>query len=262
MMTDKILVDVADAIATITFNNPERRNAVSLDMWEAVEAALARMEDDDAVRVVIITGAGDKAFVSGADISKFESERAEAEAVATYNAATARVYGRLYSFPKPVIAKIKGACVGGGLNLAFACDLRICNQSARFAMPAAKLGLGYGYDSLKRLAHVVGLPNALELAYTAKLFPAEDAFHMGAVNRVVADEELDAFVEDYANRIAANAPLTIRTFKAGAVELRKHESDRDMARLDALVAQCFGSEDYVEGRRAFMEKRKPAFKGR
>jgi len=261
-MTDKILVETADATATITFNNPERRNAVSLEMWEAVEAALARMEDDDAVRVVIITGAGDKAFVSGADISKFESERAEAEAVAAYNATTAKAYDRLYAFPKPVIAKIKGVCVGGGLNLAVACDLRLCNESARFAMPAAKLGLGYGYGSLKRLAHVVGLPNALELAYTAKLFPAEDAFHMGAVNRVVADDELDAFVEDYANRIAANAPLTIRTFKAGAVELRKHESERDTARLDALVAQCFESDDYVEGRRAFMEKRKPAFKGR
>lgn len=261
-MTDKILVEQSEAIATVTFNNPERRNAVSLDMWEAFDAALGKLQDDEAVRVIIITGAGDKAFVSGADISKFESERAQAEAVANYNAATKRAYDRLDNFPKPVIAKIKGVCVGGGLNLAVGCDLRLCNASARFAMPAAKLGLGYGYGSLRRLAHVVGLPNALELAYTAKLFPAEDAFHMGAVNRVIADDELDDFVNDYASRIAGNAPLTIRTFKAGAIELRKHEHERDKARVDAMVEQCFASEDYVEGRRAFMEKRKAEFKGR
>lgn len=260
-MTDKILVDMNGAIATITFNNPDRRNAVSLDMWEAVEEALKRMAVDETVRVLVITGAGDKAFVSGADISKFESERAEASAVARYNEATARVYERLTSFPKPVIARIKGACVGGGMNLAVACDLRLCNESARFAMPAAKLGLGYGYGSLKRLAQVVGLPNALELAYTAKLFSAQDALQMGLVNQVVADDELDAFVQDYTTRIANNAPLTIRTFKASAVELRKHESDRDTSHVDALAAQCFESEDYKEGRRAFMEKRRPDFKG-
>jgi enoyl-CoA hydratase/carnithine racemase len=261
-MTKKILRQVDGGAALITFNNPEKRNAVSLEMWQAVEAALDAYAADEAVRVLILTGASDKAFVSGADISKFESERAAADAIAHYNAQTARVYDKLEAFPKPTIAKIRGYCIGGGLNLAACCDLRIATEDARFAMPAAKLGLGYGYQGVKRLAAVTGLPNALELAFTARQFSAGEALAMGLANRVLPAGELDAYVEDYAQRIAGNAPLTIQTFKAAAIELKKHESARDLDRLKAMVEACFASADYAEGRKAFMEKRKPAFQGR
>jgi enoyl-CoA hydratase/carnithine racemase len=261
-MTKKILRQVDGGAALITFNNPEKRNAVSLEMWQAVEAALDAYAADEAVRVLILTGASDKAFVSGADISKFESERAAADAIAHYNAQTARVYDKLEAFPKPTIAKIRGYCIGGGLNLAACCDLRIATEDARFAMPAAKLGLGYGYQGVKRLATVTGLANALELAFTARQFSAGEALAMGLANRVLPADELDAYVEDYAQRIADNAPLTIQTFKAAAIELKKHESARDLDRLKAMVEACFASADYAEGRKAFMEKRKPAFQGR
>jgi enoyl-CoA hydratase/carnithine racemase len=261
-MTKKILRQVDGGAALITFNNPEKRNAVSLEMWQAVEAALDAYAADEAVRVLILTGASDKAFVSGADISKFESERAAADAIAHYNAQTARVYDKLEAFPKPTIAKIRGYCIGGGLNLAACCDLRIATEDARFAMPAAKLGLGYGYQGVKRLAAVTGLPNALELAFTARQFSAGEAMAMGLANRVLPADELDAYVEDYAQRIADNAPLTIQTFTAAAIELKKHESARDLDRLKAMVEACFASADYAEGRKAFMEKRKPAFQGR
>ena len=261
-MTDQIIARIDGAVAKLIVNNPAKRNAVSLEMWQVIDEALERYADDPAVRLLVISGAGEKAFVSGADISKFESERGDEAAIRLYATVTERVSHRLYGFPKPTIAKISGVCVGGGLNLAVCCDLRLAAAGSRFAMPAAKLGIGYGYTSLQRLAHVVGLPNALELAFTARLFSAEEALSMSLVQRVVDEGELEDLVDDYADRIAANAPLSIATFKAAAVELRKHESERDFARIDAMVAACAASDDYVEGRRAFMAKRPPAFKGR
>ncbi len=260
-MTDKLWTEVRDGVGRIVFDNPERRNAVSLEMWEACEAALDRFAADDEVRVVVVAGAGEKAFVSGADISKFESERAGAEAVAHYNATTARAYGKLHGFAKPTIAEITGVCVGGGVALAVCCDLRICGEGSRFAIPAAKLGLGYGYAGLRRLVHLVGPAFAKELFFTARMFSAEEAQQMGLVNRVLPDAEVAAYVEGYAQAIALNAPLTVTSVKRIVDEVGKDPADRDLDACQALVDRCFASRDYAEGRRAFMEKRKPQFTG-
>jgi enoyl-CoA hydratase len=257
----KVIARTDGAVGMIVFDNPERRNAVSLEMWRAVEAALAGFAADPAVRVVVLAGAGDKAFVSGADISKFESERASDEAVAEYNRVTERTYTTLHDFPKPTIAKIRGACVGGGVNLAVCCDLRLAGDGARFAIPAARLGIGYGYGNVARLAGVIGAANAMAMLYTGRSFDAGDALGMGLVNRVLAEDRLDDAVDEYTTQIAENAPLTVALVKAVVVELRKDPAERDLAKLGRMVDACAASRDYVEGRRAFMEKRKPSFTG-
>jgi enoyl-CoA hydratase len=260
--TDKLLSRKEGGVGIVTFNNPQRHNAVSLEMWEATKHALDAFAADDAVRVVVLTGAGDKAFVSGADISKFESERASQEAIARYNETVDRANTAVYGYPKPTIAMIRGYCVGGGLGLAVCCDLRICSDDSRFAVPAAKLGLGYPYAGLKKLVDVVGPSFAKEIFYTARQFDAEEARVMGLVNRVVRADELHAYVQKYADAIGENAPLTIAAAKFTIGEVVKDESKRDLARCTAMVKQCFDSADYTEGRRAFMEKRKPAFQGK
>jgi enoyl-CoA hydratase len=260
-MTEKILTDQSGDIARIIFNQPEKRNAVSLEMWEAAEAAVDRFRDDPSVRILILSGAGGKAFVSGADVSKFESERASEEAVAHYNATTKRVYDMVESFPKPTIAQIDGFCVGGGVALALCCDLRICGTSSQFAIPAAKLGLGYGFSGLKRLVDVVGPSFAKEIFFTARRFDAEEARVMGLVNRVVADDKVFETAENTARTIAENAPMTLASVKYIVGQTLVTESTRDLQECDARVKACFGSQDYVEGRRAFLEKRKPQFVG-
>ncbi|MEM5544841.1 enoyl-CoA hydratase [Sulfitobacter sp. AS92] len=258
-MTDKIITEKSGDIARIIFNQPEKRNAVSLEMWEAVEAAVTRFEADDSVRILILSGAGGKAFVSGADISKFESERASEEAVAHYNATTKRVYDMVEAFPKPTIAQIDGFCVGGGVALSLSCDMRICGQGSQFAIPAAKLGLGYGFPGINRLVNLVGPSFAKEIFFTARRFDAEEARVMGLVNRVVPDDEVATTAEETARMIAANAPMTVESVKYIAGETLKDESVRDLAECERRVKACFDSQDYVEGRRAFLEKRKPKF---
>ena len=260
-MTDKIITQQHGEIARIIFNQPEKRNAVSLEMWEAVEAAATRFAADPGVRILILSGAGGKAFVSGADISKFESERASEEAVAHYNATTKRVYDLIEAFPKPTIAQIDGFCVGGGVALALSCDIRICGTGSQFAIPAAKLGLGYGYDGIKRLVNIVGPSFAKEIFFTARRFDAEEARIMGLVNRVVEDGKVAEAAEAMAATIAANAPMTVGSVKFIVGETVKDESARDLAECDRRVKACFDSKDYVEGRRAFLEKRTPQFVG-
>ncbi len=260
-MTDKIITEQSGEIARIIFNQPEKRNAVSLEMWEAVEEAASRYAADNSVRILILSGAGGKAFVSGADVSKFESERASKEAVDHYNATTKRVYDMIEAFPKPTIAQIDGFCIGGGVALALCCDLRICGEGSQFAIPAAKLGLGYGYPGLKRLVDVVGPSFAKEIFFTARRFDAEEARTMGLVNRVVADGAVAQAAEETAAMIAANAPMTVESIKFIVGEVLKDESARDLAECDARVKACFASQDYIEGRRAFLEKRKPQFIG-
>ena len=259
--TDKMLARKDGSVGYVIFNNPERHNAVSLDMWDATSRILEGFANDEEVRVVVLTGAGGKAFVSGADISKFESERATLEATRRYNATVEKAYTGIQQFAKPTIAMIRGYCIGGGVGLAVCCDLRICSNNSRFAVPAAKLGLGYSYAGLRRLVDVVGPAFAREIFFTARQFDAEEASLMGLVNRVVPEAELEPYVKNYADTIAANAPLTVKGVKYIIGEIMKDESARNLARCAELVEQCFASNDFIEGRRAFMEKRKPAFTG-
>lgn len=260
--TDKMLARKEGRVGTLVFNNPERHNAVSLEMWEAASGIVQDFAEDADVRVLVVTGAGGKAFVSGADISKFGDERATAAGVERYNAVSQGFYSSLYNFPKPTIAQIQGYCIGGGLNLAISCDLRFCTHASRFGLPAARLGLGYGYAGLKRFFDTIGPTHTKDIFFSARQFGAAEALAMGIVSKVLSDSELAGFVQDYANTIAENAPLTINAIKQIAIEALKPESERDLKLAADLVARCFASKDYVEGRNAFMEKRKPVFTGK
>jgi enoyl-CoA hydratase/carnithine racemase len=260
-MSDKMLSRKDGRVGTVIFNNPERHNAVSLEMWDATTHILDDFAKDDDIRVVVLTGAGGKAFVSGADISKFGDERSNEAAVAHYNSVVEKAYAAVHQFPKPTIAMIRGYCIGGGLGLAVSCDLRICSDVSRFALPAAKLGLGYGYAGIRRFVDVVGPSFTKEIFFTARQFSAAEAREMGLVNRVLPDADVEAFVMDYAATIAGNAPLTVNAVKAIVTEVTKDESQRDLVRCNELVKKCSNSKDYQEGRVAFMEKRKPVFTG-
>ena len=230
-------------------------------MWDAASGLMDGFAKDDEIRVVVLTGAGGKAFVSGADISRFEKERSNEEAIARYNEIVSKANDALYHFPKPTIAMIRGYCIGGGLGLAVCCDLRIASDNSRFGIPAAKLGLGYGFSGIKRLSDLVGPSYAKEIFFTARHFDAAEAYAMGLINRVVPAENLEAYVRDYADMISINAPLTVNAVKFIANQTVADEGKRDLARCADMVQRCFESKDYIEGRRAFMEKRKPAFTG-
>jgi enoyl-CoA hydratase/carnithine racemase len=262
MATDMMLAEKDGPVGRMIFNNPKRHNAVSGDMWEAAGKILEDFIEDDAVRVIVLTGAGRKAFVAGADISKFEDERANAAAEKVYSARIAKARDLLLNAPKPTIAMIRGYCIGGGVATAISCDLRICSDNARFGVPAARLGLGYDYDGIARLIRLVG-PNATkEIFFTARQFSAQEAFDMRLVDRVVPDDTLEEFVRDYAATIAANAPLTMRAVKQAVIENAKEPDARDYELVRRMVNQCNDSADYQEGRRAFMEKRQPVFVGK
>ena len=261
-MSGTILSAVDASMATLTFHNPERRNALSLRMWQDAATALDAFAADDAVRVVVLTGSGTTSFASGADISEFEALRSDAQGTVAYSAAVDRFWGTLADYAKPTIAMIRGYCIGGGLNIAACCDLRICGAGSRFAVPAARLGIGYGAAPLGRLMALVGPQFALEVLLTARQFSADEAAAMGLVNRVVEDDAVEGQVREMAAAIARNAPLTVRAARRIVHELLKEPGSRDMAACEALVAQCFDSDDYREGRRAFLEKRTPVFHGR
>jgi len=258
---DKLVGRKDGAIGWMIFNNPERRNAVSLDMWRAIPEVLAAFEADPEVRVIVFTGAGERAFVSGADISQFEAERSDAAAEARYSSASAAANAAMAGLSKPSIAMIRGYCIGGGLAVALTCDLRVCSEESRFAIPAARLGLGYGFGGVKALIDVVGPSIAKEILFTARQFSAEEALRVGLVNRVAPATDLERLVRDYAAMIGANAPLTLRAAKLAAREALRDPEKRRLAEVEAAVAACFDSADFKEGRTAFMEKRAPAFRG-
>lgn len=261
MTTEKMLSRVKDGVGYITFNNPEKHNAVSIEMWDALEQILDGFSSSKDIRVIVLNGAGGKAFVSGADISKFDKERSSKEAVLSYNKRTQKVYENLETFPKPTIAMIDGYCIGGGLNLAVCCDIRICSEKSKFAMPAAKLSLGYPFSSIKRLFDVMGPGMAKHFMFTAEKISASEALACGLVQKLVSEDSIDSYVKDYALNIANNAPLTIKAMKQIGIEISKNSDERDLLLCEKLASACFDSEDYKEGRKAFMEKRKPNFQG-
>ena len=259
---DKILSKKSGPIGHLIFNNPEKRNAFSLDMSIAAADVMESYLADDTVRVIVLSGAGDKAFVSGGDISKFEQARATKEDVANYSKTGERFRTLLKGSPKPTVAMIRGYCLGGGMALAMNCDIRICTEDASFGIPAAKLGIGYAADRLGQLVDLVGPSAAKDILFTGRRVPAAEALRLGLVNYMVGADDLEAFVENYARTMANNAPLSILSSKRVIDEYVKDADKRDLALIEKVVADCFASQDYVEGRRAFMEKRKPAFTGR
>lgn len=261
LSTTKMKAETGDGIGWIIFNQPEKRNAVSVEMWAAVPEIMAAFEADPAVRCVVLKGAGEQAFIAGADISEFGEKRNSPEATKHYDAVSAEAHRALVASAKPTIAMINGFCIGGGVAVALSADIRIAADNGRFAVPAARLGLGYGAAGLKRLIDVVGPAFAKEIFFTARQFDAAEALAMGLVNRVVPAGELESYVRDYARRIAENAPLTIRAAKMTVDELLKDADRRDLDACEAAISACFASQDYVEGRTAFMEKRKPKFRG-
>lgn len=260
--TTKLVARKDGAFGWLVFDNPERRNALTLDMWQGIPEVLRAFDADPEVRVVIIAGAGDKAFVSGADISQFESARSNSEADERYSGFTDAAFGALEHVSKPTIAMIRGFCIGGGLAVALSCDLRIAADDAKFGIPAARLGLGYGFEGVRKLVSVVGPAFASEVLFTARHIDAADALQMGLVNKVVSVAELEPAARSYAALIAANAPLTIRASKIAIKESLQDPEKRKLPALDAAIAACFESEDFAEGRRAFLEKRTPQFQGK
>lgn len=255
-------MDADGSTLHIRFHNPERHNALSVDMWEAVPLLLAQAESDERVRLVVFSGSGEKAFVSGADISQFEDMRAAREAVARYEEMAEKALMGIYHFSKPTLACIRGYCIGGGVNVAMSCDLRIACDDAVFSIPAARLGLGYRYSALKNLVDLVGPGVAKDLFFTARRIGAAEARDVGLINRVAPAAQLEALLEEYRSALAANAPLTVRAGKAIIAEILKPSPEIDHERCRQLILTCFQSEDYAEGRKAFMDKRKPVFRGR
>jgi len=258
----RMLASIEGGVGTITFNQPEKRNAMSIEMWVGLGEILAEFEEDSAVSVVVMTGAGDKAFVSGADISQFEKSRSNADAQKEYDRITSVGRERFHNFSKPVIAKIRGYCMGGGLAIAMATDLRIAAEDSQFGIPAARLSVAYAPDSVRRLIDLVGPAHARMILYTARRIDAKEAERIGLINHCVAIADLDKTVMDLANTIAENAPLSVQASKLTITEMLKDESQRNMAAIREIGAICFNSADYKEGRTAFMEKRRPKFTGR
>src|SRR5262245_39590363 len=257
----KILQSVSDGVGIITFNNPEKRNAMSLDMWEGLGHALIELRDDPDVRVVVLVGAGGKAFVSGADISQFEKTRHNAAASEEYAKRSAAQRALLADYPKPTIACIEGFCLGGGMQVAMLADIRLAAHGSQFGIPAAKLGIAYGYDGLNHLVSLVGPSWARLLMYTGMRIESAEALRIGLVERLFPIDELWGETMAVAQTISENAPLAIKAARNTIAQVLKDESQRDMDAIAAIGHACMDSADFREGRQAFMEKRKPQFTG-
>jgi enoyl-CoA hydratase/carnithine racemase len=258
----ELKTSIADGVATVLFSNLPKMNAMSYDMWQAVPKVFAELDADAAVRLIVCAGDGDKAFISGADISQFEKLRGTVEAQIVYNKAVENAYLAPMNCTKPVIARIRGICIGGGLGFAAACDLRICSDDSIFRMPAARLGLGYSPTGVRRFMNVLGAANTTDIFMSARKFDAKEALRMGFVSKVVPAADLEKEVAAYAKMVSENAPLTVAAAKYAVQQWQKDEKDRDLTKAMKMVEACFASEDHKEGRKAFMEKRTPEFKGK
>jgi enoyl-CoA hydratase len=258
----ELRTSIKDGIATVLFSNLPKMNAMSYDMWQAVPKVFAELDANPAVRIIVCAGDGEKAFISGADISQFEKLRGTVEAQVVYNQAVDAAYTAPMNTTKPVIARIRGICIGGGLGFAAACDLRICSDDSIFRMPAARLGLGYSPAGVRRFMNVLGPANTTDIFMSARKFDAKEALRMGFVSKVVPVAELEKETAAYCKLVAENAPLTVAAAKYAVQQWMKDEKDRDLAKAMKMVEACFASEDHKEGRKAFMEKRTPEFKGK
>lgn len=250
------------AIGWMAFNNPAKHNAISMEMAQAVPEVMAELQADDAVRVIVVTGVGERAFAAGSNISSFGQVRTDPDQNRQYHHINEASYNAVYACEKPTIAMIHGYCIGGGLDFASSCDIRICDEKAQFAIPAVKLGLGYGYEGQIRLNRLLGPARARDLFFTGRRYQADEALRVGLVHRVAPSDQLEKEVIAYAELIASNAPLTIKALKQGFIEQEKTEADRDMRRAQRLIDLCYRSQDYLEGRDAFAAKRQPNFEGR
>lgn len=259
--TPWVRYEAVDGVATLTIDQPARMNAMTLDMWLSVPELIARAEADASVRVIAITGVGDRAFSAGADISEFAEKRSGDAAVAAYDHAVAAADDALGHAGKPTVAVIAGTCFGGGMGIAMHCDLRIAASHSRFRIPAARLGLGYGYAIIDLMVRKLGMGPVADLLFSARIVDATEAFRLGMVNQMFEHDSFRAEAAAYLARIAGNAPLTLRAIKGALVEITKPDFERDVGAVDALVDACFKSADYREGQAAFREKRDPVFKG-
>jgi len=261
--TDTLMVRIDDGgIGRLIFDNRDRHNALSVEMQAALPAALAWLNGAESVQVIVVSGAGDKAFMSGADISEFGSRPNSTDGGQTRISSDAPAWGYWSDVTKPVVAMIGGYCIGAGLLVALRADIRICSDDSTFGVPAARLGLGYGFPGVEALVQVTGISWASEILFSGRRLSAHEALSAGLVNRVVTREELEPTVIDLAESIAGNAPLTLAALKAGLTQARLHPGRRDLSGVEALVRRCFESADFVEGQQAFLEKRRPRFTGR
>jgi enoyl-CoA hydratase/carnithine racemase len=254
----RLLVEEDGPIGWLTFNQPERLNAVRRDMWDALPAAVSALTDLSTIRAIVVRGAGERSFISGADIAEFDIQRNNAETNRSFTASVSAATASLIAAPVPVIAMIKGFCIGGGMVVASACDIRICAEGSRFGVPAGKLGLGYEMDNLARLQAIVGAGIALEMIATARHFTPDEALRIGFVNRVVPEAALEQTTRDLVAQIATTAP---KTFTAAKLSSRAAQDPSLRATAQAAIDTCFDSDDFKEGRAAFHARRQPVFKG-
>jgi enoyl-CoA hydratase/carnithine racemase len=255
----QIRAEIDGPIGYLILDRPERKNALSFDMWKAVTRLIGELSADPAVRVIVLRGAGDLPFCSGADISEFETVRASSEGARNYEEANVVAFDAIATCPKPTIAMIRSFCMGGGVGLAAACDLRVASMSAEFAIPPGKLGLAYPPSAIRYIVASIGSSNAKDLLYTARRVKADEAEKLGFINRLVAEDALESEVKALAKTIAENAPLSL---KAGKLAINYASGySNDVKAVKDAADRCFDSTDYREGRSAFLEKRKAQFRG-
>jgi enoyl-CoA hydratase/carnithine racemase len=261
-MSDEILVERRGPVATVVFNRPRVRNAFNLAMWTALPGVVDALGRDDGVRAIVFRGAGEEAFASGADISEFREHRKDRATAEAYSARTEAAYHAIETVGKPTVAMIYGYCMGGSIATAMACDLRFAAHTARFGIPAARLGIVYGLHSVKRLVSLVGPSRAKDILFSARTFDAAEALRIGFVDRVYPAAALAAHTTEYLTRVADNAPLSVQAAKTVVEAVVEDGGVRGRAEVDRLLIEAFESHDYREGTAAFLEKRRPVFRGR